>query len=393
MEFSKRMKNIKSSEIRELLKIIEDKQIISFAGGLPAEKLFPIEEIKDATNRVLDENGQKALQYSSTEGFIPLRKQISMRMKEKFQADFTFESIMIVSGSQQALDMIGKLFLDDEDIVVCENPTYLGAINAFNAYNCKYITMPTDDEGVIIQDLKVILDSNTKIKLVYVNPDFQNPTGRSWSFERRKDFMELMCKYDIPVIEDNPYGEVTFRDYIIPSLKFWDKKQQVIFLGTFSKILTPGLRIGWIASNEEIFRKLVLIKQSVDLHSPIFNQMIISKYIKMYNIEEHIGKIISEYKYKCNIAIKTMEKEFPVNIEFTKPEGGLFIWVTVPEYISVKEVLEECISDGVAFVNGESFFVNNEENNNFRFNFSNASEEDIVKGIEIIARIIRVKVE
>jgi len=247
MIFAKRMDSLKVSAIREILKITANPEIISFAGGLPAPELFPIEEMKHVALTVLDEAGAEALQYSTTEGFMPLRKQIAHRMEEKLNVHVTYENIQIISGSQQGLDLSGKLFIDEGDIVLCESPTYLAAISAFKAYGPKFIEVPTDDNGMIIEELEKILKNTAKIKLIYVIPDFQNPTGRTWSLERRQNFMELINQYEIPVIEDNPYGELRFEGEMLPVLKTFDTKGLVIFFSTFSKIFCPGLRIGWIA--------------------------------------------------------------------------------------------------------------------------------------------------
>jgi 2-aminoadipate transaminase len=383
------MNNMKASEIREILKITENKDIISFAGGLPAPELFPVEEMKVVSRKVLEESGSQALQYTTTEGLDALRVQIANRMNEKVGTKINMEEIQIVSGSQQALDMSGKLFLDEGDIVVCENPTYLGAINAFKAYNCEFIEVETDAEGMDIKALEKVLMSGERIKFIYVIPDFQNPTGRSWSIERRKAFIEVINKYSIPVIEDNPYGELTFKDVIMPSLKALDTAGLVITLGTFSKIFCPGLRIGWIAAEKDIIDKFVLIKQSTDLHTSNISQREISKYMELYDLDEHIEKIKKVYKRRRDLAINTMKTEFPDYMCFTIPEGGLFTWVEGPKTMDSKKVLKECLENGVAFVPGHSFFPNGGGQNTFRLNFSNANETQLVEGLKRLARILR----
>lgn len=391
--YAKRMEKIKASEIREILKVTESEDIISFAGGLPAPELFPVNEMKVVSKLVLEESGKQALQYTTTEGLESLREHITKRMNAKYCLDLDIHSIQIVSGSQQALDMSGKLFLDKDDVVVCENPTYLGAINAFKAYDCRFATVETDDEGIKIEDLKEVLESEQNVKFIYVIPDFHNPTGKSWSIERRVAFMEVMNQYDIPVIEDNPYGEITFKDTIMPSLKCFDSKEIVITLGTFSKIFCPGLRIGWIAASRDIIEKYTLIKQSMDLHTSNISQREISKYLDLYHIDEHIDVIKKVYKRRRDIAIQTMDEKFPSCFKFTIPEGGLFTWVVGPDKMDAVEVLEHCLVNGVAFVPGQSFYPNGGGYNTFRLNFSNATEEQLITGLTSLGAVLEAYLE
>ena len=264
-KFANRMLSLKASEIREILKIAENPEIISFAGGLPAPELFPIDAIKEANRLVLEEDGQNALQYSTTEGFTPLRQWISSRMNHNLGTSFDTENIIITHGSQQGLDLLGKIFLNEGDVVLCESPTYLAAISAFRAYGCDFIEVPTDDDGMIISALEEILKTTKNIKLIYTIPTFQNPTGRTWSLERRKAIADIANKYKTIVIEDNPYGELRFKGDHLPSIKSFDNGGYVVCLGTFSKIFCPGYRIAWVAAHPEIINKLVITKQSTDL--------------------------------------------------------------------------------------------------------------------------------
>jgi len=387
--FAKRMEHLKVSAIREILKITVNPEIISFAGGLPAPELFPLEEMKQVAVAVLEEAGSEALQYSTTEGFMPLRKQIALRMKSKFDIPVTPDNIQIISGSQQGLDLSGKLFLDEEDVVLCESPTYLAAISAFKAYNPKFIEVPTDDDGMIIEELEKILKNTPKIKLIYVIPDFQNPTGRSWSLERRQKFMELINLYEIPVIEDNPYGELRFEGEALPALKSLDKKGLVIFFSTFSKIFCPGLRVGWIVAEKRFLEKYTLVKQGTDLHTSSINQREISKYIELYDLDANVEKIRKVYKKRRDVMIETMEKEFPKEIKYTHPKGGLFLWVELPVPIKAEKLLMQCLQQSVAFVPGDSFFPNGGVENALRLNYSNMSEERIIEGIKRLAKVIR----
>lgn len=388
-KFADRMANLKASEIREILKVTQRPEVISFAGGLPAPELFPVNEIIEVNRLVLKEDGENALQYATTEGYNPLREWAACRMNKMRNTSFDFEEVLITNGSQQALDLSGKVFLNEGDVVLCESPTYLAAISAFKAYDCEFIEVPTDEEGMITSELEKILKNNKKVKLIYVIPDFQNPTGRTWNVERRKRLAELATIYNVIVIEDNPYGELRYEGEQIPSVKSFDTSGNVLCLGTFSKIFCPGYRIGWIAGDKEIIQKYVLVKQSTDLQSSTIAQREISKYLEMYDIDEHIKEICVVYRKRRDLIIKTMEQEFPKEVKFTRPHGGLFLWVELPNGINARDVLEKCLERNVAFVPGGSFFPNGGKENNFRMNYSNMTEERIVIGIKIIAEVLR----
>lgn len=290
IRFTKRMEALNGSEIRELLKLIEKPEVISFAGGLPAPELFPIEEMKEISRIVLEESGTQALQYSTTEGFQPLREKIARRMNSKNKTNVTKDDILITNGSQQGLDFAGRVFLNEGDIVLCESPSYLGEINAFKSYGSKFIEVPTDKDGMIMEALENILEVTENVKMIYVIPDFQNPTGITWTFERRKKFIEIISKYEIPVLEDNPYGELRFEGESLPSLKSMDIKGLVIFLGTFSKILCPGYRLGWTCASQNILKKFIFIKQIADLQASSISQREVSKFIDLYNLDNHVKK-------------------------------------------------------------------------------------------------------
>jgi len=387
--FAKRMDSLTVSDIREILKITANPEVISFAGGLPAPELFPIEEMKQVAITVLDEAGAEAFQYSTTEGFKPLREQIATRMQNKFNVLATYENIQIISGSQQGLDLSGKLFIDEGDVILCESPTYLAAISAFKAYSPRFIAVPTDDNGMIIESLEEIMENTPNIKLIYVIPDFQNPTGRTWSLERRKKFMTVINKYEIPVIEDNPYGELRYEGEMLPALKTFDAKGLVIFFSTFSKIFCPGLRIGWIVADKKFLEKYTLVKQGVDLHTSSISQREISKFIELYDLDANVKKINKVYKRRRDVMLEAMNSEFPKNVKYTYPQGGLFLWVELPSHIKARELLLRCLKDNVAFVPGDSFFPNGGVENTLRLNYSNMSEERIVEGIKRLAKVIK----
>lgn len=389
LKFAKRTSYIKASEIREILKVTEQEDVISFAGGLPAPELFPIEEINEINQIVLREAGTKALQYTTTEGYSPLREWISQRMNERLGTSFDKDNILITHGSQQGLDLSGKVFLDEGDIVLCESPTYLAAISAFKAYGCSFIEIPTDAYGMNMDVLEDVLRKTKNIKLIYVIPTFQNPTGKTWSLERRIRLAELSAQYSVAVIEDNPYGELRFEGESLPSVKAFDKVGNILCTGSFSKIFCPGFRIGWIAGDKDIIRKYVLVKQGTDLQCNTIAQMTIAEYLKRYDIDKHIKKIVEVYRKRRDIAVKSIECYFPKNIKFTHPEGGLFTWIELPEGVSARNILEKCLEKKIAFVPGGSFFPNENKENTFRINYSNMPEERIEKGLRILGEVIK----
>jgi 2-aminoadipate transaminase len=388
IKFAARMENIKGSAIRELLKLTEDPSIISFAGGLPAPELFPVKELEEVTIKVLREDGRAALQYSATEGFLPLREKIAQRMK-KINVECEAKDILITSGSQQGLEFSGKIFLNEGDIVICESPSYLGALNAFKAYLPKFVDISMDEDGMIIEELEKALEQNPNTKFIYTIPDFQNPSGRTMSLERRKKLLELAYKFNVPVVEDNPYGELRFEGEMIPAIKSFDTKGLVIHLGTFSKTFCPGLRLGWVVASPEILSKYILIKQGADLQSSTIAQREISKFLEMYDLDKHVENLIKVYRKRRDLMIETMEKEFPPSVTFTRPQGGLFTWATFPENMDAAEIMKKSLEVKVAFVPGQSFFSNGQHKNHGRFNYSNMPEDKIVEGITRLGKVLK----
>jgi 2-aminoadipate transaminase len=387
-KYARRMEHLQASEIREILKVTERPDIISFAGGLPAPELFPVEEILNVNRIVLEEQGTRALQYTTTEGYAPLREWIAERMNSRLGTSFDRDNILLTHGSQQALDLSGKVFLDEDDVVLCESPTYLAAISAFRAYGCKFVEVPTDNEGMIPDELDRILTSTDRVKLIYVIPDFQNPTGRTWSLERRKRLAQAAMKHQVMVVEDNPYGELRFEGKALPSVKSFDDIGCVLCLGTFSKTFCPGYRIGWIAGDKKAIEKYVLVKQGADLQCNTIAQLEIAKYLELYDIDEHIERIREVYRRRRDVTVKTMEEVFGPDIEFTRPQGGLFAWIELPEHINSRDVLLKSLEKKVAFVPGGSFFPNGGKENTLRINFSNMPEDRIVEGLQSLARVI-----
>ncbi|MDO4711592.1 MAG: PLP-dependent aminotransferase family protein [Peptostreptococcaceae bacterium] len=387
-KFAERMSGIKASEIRELLKLTQKPDIISFAGGLPAAESFPVKEFSEVAQQVMAESGTKALQYGPTEGVDELRKEIAKRMA-KVQVPAEFTDIMITSGSQQGLDFSAKLFIDPGDTVICEAPSYLGALNAFKAYQPNFVEVETDDDGMRMDKLEEALKSTKNAKFIYVIPDFQNPTGRTLPLERRKRLVELANRYDIVVVEDNPYGELRFEGEILPAIKHFDTEGRVVFLGTFSKILSPGVRLGWVCASEEILSKYVMIKQGADLQSSTISQMETAKLLQSFDIEKHIQKIIDLYSKRKNLMVETMKKEFPSNVSWTDPEGGLFLWVMLPEGANARDIAVKALEQKVAYVPGGSFYPVGGHENCFRMNYSCMSEEKIVEGIQRLGKVLK----
>lgn len=388
MKFSKKMNYLKASEIRELLKLAEKPEIISFAGGLPAPELFPTEELIKVSEAVLKEEGRQALQYGPTDGYTPLREKIADRMNT-FGFSPKVEDILITSGSQQGLDFSARVFLDEGDIVVCESPSYLGAINAFKASMPEFVEIPTDNDGMDMEELENVLKTKENVKMIYVIPDFQNPSGKTWSIERRKKLIELANKYDLPIIEDNPYGELRFEGEIPPSVKSFDTEGRVVFLGTFSKTFSPGMRIGWVIADNKILQKYNFIKQGSDLQSSTIVQRQMNKFLEMYDLDEHIEKIKDVYRKRRDIMIKAIKEHFPSNVTYTYPEGGLFTWVVLPENVNARDVMPKALENNVAFVPGGSFFPNGGNENTFRLNYSNMTEDKIEEGIKRLGKVLK----
>ncbi len=386
--FADRMENVKPSAIREITKLTQKPGVISFAGGYPAPELFPIEEMKQICSKVLDESGKEALQYTTTEGFLPLRKHIVERMR-RFGVEISEDQVLLTNGSQQGLDFTGKLFLNDHDVIICESPTYVGAISAFRPYRPRFAEVAMDEGGMRMDALEQVLQENPGAKFIYTIPDFQNPTGITLEPERRKMLMALSARYQVPVIEDNPYAELGLEGERLPAVKSYDAEGAVIYLGSFSKIFCPGLRIGWIAAAPEITRKYVMLKQAADLQVNTMAQRELAAFVYTYDIESHIARIRDVYRARRDLMLKAIESEFPDTINFTNPGGGLFIWVELPEGADAANVFQKAIENDVAFVPGAAFYPNGGHENTFRLNYSNMSEEKIIEGIKRLGQVLK----
>lgn len=388
-QFARRMTRFQESDLTPILRLAANPEVISFAGGLPAPELFPVEDLKKVAVKVLDANGRRALQYSATEGHPPLREKIAARTNRNLKTSLTAGNVVITTGSQQSLDILAKMYIDEGDCILCESPTYLGALSAFNSCLPAYREVATDGEGMIIADLEKALVSEKRAKMIYVIPDFQNPSGKTWSLERRKAFLDTVSKYDILVVEDNPYGELRFEGTTPPSLKSMDTRGQVVMLGTFSKIFCPGVRVAWVCGEPAFLESFCNLKQAADLHTSTISQYEIDAYLSDYDIEEHIKKLVSVYRERRDLMIRTMDASFPKEVVFTRPEGGLFTWAEMPEHVNARDLFLKALEKKVAFVPGGAFFPNGGHENTMRLNYSNMPPERIVEGIERLGAAIR----
>jgi 2-aminoadipate transaminase len=386
--YAHRTNKMNSSVIRELLKLTEQPDVISFAGGLPAPEVFPLKEFREACNYVLDHFGPQALQYSTTEGYTPLREMIA-RHTARYSVEVSPENILITSGSQQALDFIGRLFINRGDYIVVESPTYIGALQAWNAYGAQYIAVRADENGMIVDELEEALRIGPKF--IYILPNFQNPSGSTLSLQRRHKLVEIADKYGVPIIEDDPYGQLRYEGDHIPSVVSLDSVYQgpngghysgnVIYISTFSKLLAPGLRLAWVIAPREVIRKLVMAKQAADLHTASFNQYVAYEVGKGGFLDEHVKVIRSIYKERRDVMIEIMEEMFPSGVSWRKPQGGMFLWGILPKGMDSAEVLKRAVERKVAFVPGTAFHPRGGGENTMRLNFSYSSPDTIREGV------------
>ncbi len=385
--FASRMQNLRASDIREILKITQLPDVISFAGGLPASELLPTHEMSSLARDLLIEDGVKALQYAPTEGLQELREAISTRLKDSFSIDRGPDEVLVVSGSQQGLDLVGKVFLDEDDVVLCESPTYLGAISAFRAYQARFVEISTDDDGMVPSDLEDRLRSIDRVKLIYVVPDFQNPSGRRWSIERRQAVADLAARYGVPVIEDAPYANLCYDGEPLPPVASFDTAGLVILLGTFSKILAPGLRLGWVTAEPSLLQPCVLAKQGADLQTSSLTQLLAARFFAEHDIDKHIAHLCEVYRIRRDAMLRALDEFFPKEINYTRPVGGLFLWVELPEHMDARSLLKTSLEEKVAYVPGECFYPGGGHLNTLRLNFSAMPEDRITEGIQRLARV------
>lgn len=378
MRLSSRVAGVRRSYIREILKVTQNPEIISFAGGLPSPEHFPAQALARAAQEVLTDSGPQALQYSITEGYPPLRRWISERYRTRWGMDVPPECILITTGSQQGLDLMAKVFLDPGDGVLMERPGYLGAIQSFSFFGAAFSTARLGPCGVDLEQLETGLRGQPKI--FYAVPSFQNPSGISYDLATRQAAAEMLAASDTILLEDNPYGELRFMGQSIPPMTAFLGLDRAAIMGSFSKIVSPGLRIGWIATGPELMNKLVTAKQASDLHTSIFAQRVLHRFLETSDLDAHISTIRQAYGQRRDVMVQAMETSFPAEVRFTRPEGGMFLWAEMPTHLTAEEVFARAIERKVAFVPGRPFFVDGTDNT-FRLNFSNSSPERIVEGI------------
>ena len=390
--YSKNAQNMKRSEIRELLKVTRQPDIISFAGGLPAPQTFPVKELEDISCQLLREKGATALQYGPTEGEAALREQLAKWLSHE-KPTIKPENILITTGSQQGLDIVAKIFIDPNDIIILELPTYIGGLQTFTSYRAKMIGIPQDNHGMktdlLEKQLAKLAKRKKKPKFIYVVPDFQNPSGVTMTLERRKTLLQLAYKYQVPIVEDSPYRDLRFTGQTIPAIYTLDTENQVIVLGTFSKLLCPGLRLAWIIAPTEWTDKMIVAKQGMDLCSPSYTQLIVAEYLKRNLLQPQIDNIRKLYAKKRETMLTALRKYMPKTVKWTKPEGGLFLWLQLPKRMSATDLFPKAIENKVAYVIGSAFHCNGKGHNTMRLNFSYPSEQQIDEGIKRLANMIK----
>ena len=381
--FSERASQLQSSFIREILKITQRPEIISFAGGLPSPATFPVEHMKAAFDKVLSTTGKVALQYGPTDGYAPLREWIANSLSTD-TCKIAPEQVLMTSGSQQALDLLGKVLIDEGSRVLVETPSYLGALQAFSVYRPEFKSVATDEHGLVPSSIEAVAEG---ARMLYALPNFQNPTGRSLSVERRIELVETCARLGIPLIEDDPYGSLSYKGEPFPKMLNMNP-DGVIYMGSFSKVLTPGIRLGYVVAPLPLVRRLELAKQAADLHTAQLTQMVVYEVVKDGFLDTHIPSIRTLYANQCQAMLDAMAEEFPAGVHWTRPEGGMFIWVTLPKHIDAMALLDLAIAAKVAFVPGAPFYANDPETNTLRLSFVTVPPERIREGIAILGKLI-----
>jgi len=381
--FSERAQQLQSSFIREILKITQRPEIISFAGGLPSPATFPVERMKESFDRVLTNSGKVALQYGPTDGYPALREWIANSLSTN-GAKIVPEQILMTSGSQQALDLLGKVLLDEGSRALVETPSYLGALQAFSVYRPEFKSVDTDDHGLVPASIAPVAEG---ARLLYALPNFQNPTGRTLSVERRQELVETCARLGLPLIEDDPYGALSYKGQPMPKMVAMNP-DGVIYMGSFSKVLTPGIRLGYVCAPLPLVRRLELAKQAADLHTAQLTQMVVYDVIKDGFLDQHIPTIRELYGNQCQVMLDAMTEHFPAGVHWTRPEGGMFIWVTLPKHVDAMKLLDQAIAAKVAFVPGAPFYANEPETNTLRLSFVTVPPERIREGIAILGKLI-----
>ena len=389
-EFSNKVKDLKPSAIREIFKSLTDPSVISFAAGNPSPLSFPVDKLQKLANEIFETESAKSLQYGITEGYAPLRKQVAARLASKFGIGRDYDMTVITSGGQQGIDLACKVLCNEGDTVICENPSFIGALNAFRSYGVNLKGLDVGKDGIDPNELENILKTDKKVKLIYLIPTFQNPAGITMSLEKRKAVLALAKKYGVVILEDNPYGELRFAGTDIPTIKSMDDEGVVLYCGSFSKILSAGMRVGFLCGHEELVGKIVVVKQTNDVHTNLFFQMLCSKFIETYGLDDHIRSINKLYGENCAVMLDAMDKTVPKSVTYTRPEGGLFLWVTLPEGTDMKDFLARTIAAKVAVVPGSTFLPEPDKAcYSFRMNYSMPTVEQIRTGVHALAGVMK----
>lgn len=387
--YSKRVPADGTDAVGAILKAAADPKIISFAGGLPAPELFPVKEMQAAVDQVFTKEGQEAMQYGAAKGVTALRELILEHVKEKEGVTGQLDNVMVTTGSEQVLDLVGKAFVDPGDTVLVEQPTYLCALDVFKSYGAKFVGVDMDEQGMKMDSLEEALQAHPETKLVYTVPNFQNPTGRTMAVERRQKLAELAEKYDVYVLEDNPYGEIRFAGQHVPAVKSFDKSGHVFYMSTFSKTLAPGFRLGWVVADQDVVNKLTVLKQSADLHTDNLAQYAVVEFLKHNDLDAHVKEISALYGKRKQLMADGIKQYFPAGVKYTDPEGGMFLWVEVPGVDDTVELFKECLNHNVAFVPGDPFFAGQPQPGAFRLNYSNAQEDQIKVGMKQLGEALQ----
>ncbi len=386
-KISENVKSVKPSAIREIFKFLSVPGLISFAAGNPSPESFPAEAMRAVADDIFANNASAALQYGTTEGYIPLREQVKTRLSQKFNSFSSDDELIITTGGQQGIDLCARAMLDPGDVVVCESPTFIGALNAFRVCGAKTVGVELEDDGISIEKLEKTLKETPRVKLLYLIPTFQNPSGITTSVEKRKAVYQLAKKYGVVILEDNPYGELRFSGNDVPTLKSLDTEGIVMYCSSFSKILSSGMRVGFLCGPKRLIDRCVVIKQANDVHTNLFFQMLVNGYLENYDLDSHIESIKSLYRGKCSLMIKGLENGLDASVKFTRPEGGLFVWVTLPKGDS-SEIFRACIEKNIAVVDGKTFLPTPAPCTSVRLNYSTPSDRQITDGIEVFCSAV-----
>jgi len=386
--FSDKVKDMKPSAIREIFKSLSDPSMISFAAGNPSPLSFPVEKMHACAEEIFNNEASFAFQYGITEGYLRLREQVAERLKSRFNTGSDDDDVIITTGGQQGIDLCTKVLCNEGDTVICENPSFIGALNAFRSYNANLVGVDLEPDGMNIEALENALKANRNTKIIYVIPTFQNPAGITTSLEKRKAILALAEKYDCLILEDNPYGELRFAGEDVPTIKSLDKNGRVLYCSSFSKILSAGMRIGFVCGPKELVQKIVVVKQVNDVHTNLFFQMVASKFIDKYGLDDHINFIKSLYRDKCNLMLSELDKNVAGKAVYTRPEGGLFIWLTV-DGANGDEIAKKAIANKVAVVTGSSFNpIQGGYSSSVRLNYSTPSDEQIIEGVKRLSEVL-----